>query len=132
MDRVTEKLRRIERSLMVFRQAVSSKEMESSPLLRDLSIIQDIYKILEENKKGHVTANDRKVFIFVVVYLYAPSKLLGGKMPQGMRKAISKTMGVNSSYISRTCTELKILYSTYSDFRQEVDRLLSAVLSVNL
>lgn len=49
-------------------------------------------------------------------------------MPQGMRKAISRTMKIDSTCISRTCTELMVLYTTYSDFRTEVDELLDAVL----
>ena len=50
-------------------------------------------------------------------------------MPQGLRRAISKAVKVDSTCISRTCTELIVLYTTYSDFRQGVDDLLTSVLS---
>jgi len=49
-------------------------------------------------------------------------------MPQGLRRAISKEVKVDSTCISRTCTELMVLYTTYSDFRQGVDKLLNATI----
>lgn len=128
MEDIIETIKRIEKARTALRQAIADNELATSPKLNDLSLIPKIYGVFEEIKGSHITLNDRKEFIFVVIYLYAPAKFFGGKMPQGLRKAISNTMKVDSTCISRTCTELMVLYTTYSDFRTEVDELLDAVL----
>jgi hypothetical protein len=128
MEQIIETIKRIEKARTALRQAIADNELATSPKLKDLSLIPNIYKVFEEMKGSNITVNDRKEFIFVVVYLYAPCKFFGGKMPQGMRKAITNALRIDSTCISRTCTELMVLYTTYSDFRQGVDSLLNAVL----
>ncbi len=124
MEQIIETIKRIEKARTALRQAIADNELAKSPKLKDLSLIPKIYEVFEEMKGGNVTVNDRKEFIFVVVYLYSPYKFFGGKMPQGMRNIISRTTNVDSAYISRICTELIILYTTYKDFRNAVDELL--------
>lgn len=128
MEQIIETIKRIEKARTALRQAIVDNELATSPKLKDLNLIPKIYKVFEELKGNEIKVNDRKEFIFVVIYLYSPNKFFGGKMPQGMRKAISKTMQIDSTCISRTCTELMVLYTTYSDFRDGVDELLNAVL----
>lgn len=128
MEHIIETIKRIEKSRTALRQAIADNELATSPQLKDLSLIPKIYRLFEEVKGNEITVNDRKVFIFVVVYLYSPHKFFGGKMPQGMRKEISKAARIDCTCISRTCTELLVLYTTYSDFRQGVDELLNEVL----
>ena len=129
MEDIIETIKRIEKARTALRQAIADNELATSPRLSDLSLIPKIYEVFEEIKGSHITVNDRKEFIFVVVYLYAPCKFFGGKMPHGMRKAISRTMKIDSTCISRTCTELMVLYTTYTDFRMNVDNLLNVVIS---
>ena len=128
MEQIIETIKRIEKARTALRQAMANNELATSPKLKDLTLIAKIYGIFEELKGGNISVNDRKEFIFVVVYLYAPNRFFGGKMPQGLRRAISKAVKVDSTCISRTCTELMVLYTTYLDFRQGVDSLLNAVL----
>lgn len=128
MEQIIETIKRIERARTTLRQAIVDNELATSPRLSDLSLIPKIYEVFEKKKGSSITVNDRKEFIFVVVYLYSPNKFFGGKMPQGMRKTISNTLRIDSTCISRTCTELMVLYTTYSDFRQGVDELLTSVL----
>ena len=108
MEQIIETIKRIEKARTALRQAIADNELAKSPKLKDLSLIPKIYEVFEEMKGGNVTVNDRKEFIFVVVYLYSPYKFFGGKMPQGMRNIISRTTNVDSAYISRICTELII------------------------
>lgn len=128
MEQIIETIKRIEKARTALRQAIVDNELATSPKLKDLNLIPKIYKVFEELKGNEIKVNDRKEFIFVVIYLYSPNKFFGGKMPQGMRKAISKAAKIDSTCISRTCTELMVLYTTYSDFRQGVDELLRVVL----
>lgn len=131
MERIIDTVRRIEKARTALRQAIADNEQAASPKLKDLSLIPKIYDLFEEIKGGETTVNDRKEFIFVVIYLYSPNKFFGGKMPQGLRRAIAKTVGVTcGSVISATCTELLILYTTYEDFRQGVDELLDDAITL--
>lgn len=132
-EQIIETIRKIERARTALRQAMADNELAASPRLQDLSLIPEIYKIFE-SKKNEITANERKEFIFVAIYLYAPCRFFGGKMPKGLRRAIGKATGVSAmTSISNNCTELMVLYTTYQDFKEEVDELLKAViLSLNL
>lgn len=129
MEQIIETIKKIEKARTALRQAIVDNELATSPKLKDLNLIPKIYKVFEELKGNEIKVNDRKEFIFVVIYLYSPNKFFGGKMPQGLRRAITKAAKVTcASVISATCTELMVLYTTYSDFRQGVDNLINAVL----
>lgn len=129
MEQIIETIKKIEKSRTSLRQAIADNELATSPRLKDLNLIPKIYRVFENVKGKGITVNDRKEFIFVVIYLYSPNKFFGGKMPQGLRRAITKATKVTcASVISATCTELMVLYTTYSDFRQGVDELLRVVL----
>lgn len=129
MEQIIETIKKIEKTRTTLRQAIADNELAASPKLKDLSLIPKIYEIFEQMKGNEIKVNDRKEFIFVVIYLYSPNKFFGGKMPQGLRRAITKATKVTcASVISATCTELMMLYTTYSDFRQNVDNLMSKIL----
>jgi len=128
MEQIIETIKRIEKARTALRQAIVDNELATSPKLKDLNLIPKIYKVFEELKGNEIKVNDRKEFIFVVIYLYSPNKFFGGKMPQGLRRAITKVTKVTcASVISATCTELMVLYTTYSDFRQNVDMLMDSL-----
>ncbi len=129
MEQIIETIKRIEKARTALRQAIADNELATSPKMKDLSLIPKIYGIFEELMGDNITVNDRKEFIFVVVYLYAPNRFFGGKMPKGLRRAIGKATGVSAmTAISNNCTELMVLYTTYHDFREETDGLLNAVI----
>ena len=128
MEQIIETIKRIEKARTALRQAIVDNEIATSPKLKDLNLIPKIYKVFEDLKGKEIKVNDRKEFIFVVIYLYSPNKFFGGKMPQGLRRAITKVTKVTcASVISATCTELMVLYTTYSDFRQNVDMLMDSL-----
>lgn len=129
MEQIIETIKKIEKARTALRQAIADNELATSPRLKDLSLIPKIYEIFEQMKGKEIKVNDRKEFIFVIIYLYSPNKFFGGKMPQGLRRAIAKTTRATcASVISATCTELMVLYTAYSDFRLGVDNLMNAVL----
>ncbi len=131
MEQIIETIKRIEKARTALRQAIADNELATSPKMKDLSLVPKIYKLFEEIKGANITTNNRKEFIFVIIYLYCPNKFFGGKMPQGLRRVIAKTVGVTcGSVISATCTELLILYTTYEDFRQGVDELLDDAITL--
>lgn len=130
MEQIIETIKKIEKARTALRQAIADNEVATSPRLKDLSLIPKIYEIFEQIKGKEIKVNDRKEFIFVIIYLYSPNKFFGGKMPQGLRRAITKATKVTcASVISATCTELMVLYTTYADFRHDVDELMQIVLN---
>ena len=125
MEQIIETIKRIEKARTALRQAIVDNELATSPKLKDLNLIPKIYKLFEQKRGSAIKPNERKEFIFVVIYLYSPNKFFGGKMPQGLRRAITKATKVTcASVISATCTELMVLYTTYQDFRAGVDELM--------
>lgn len=131
MEQIIETIKKIEKTRTALHQAIVDNKLAVSPKLKDLTLIPKIYEIFEQMKGNEIKVNDRKEFIFVVIYLYSPNKFFGGKMPQGLRRAITKATKVTcASVISATCTELMVLYTTYSDFRQGVDELMEKATKV--
>lgn len=125
MEQIIETIKRIEKARTALRQAIVDNELATSPKLKDLNLIPKIYELFEHKKGSVIKPNERKEFIFVIIYLYSPNKFFGGKMPQGLRRAITKATKVTcASVISATCTELMVLYTTYQDFRAGVDELM--------
>jgi hypothetical protein len=125
MEQIIETIKRIEKARTALRQAIVDNELATSPKLKDLNLIPKIYELFEQKKGSVIKPNERKEFIFVIIYLYSPNKFFGGKMPQGLRRAITKATKVTcASVISATCTELMVLYTTYQDFRAGVDELM--------
>ena len=71
MEQIIETIKRIEKARTALRQAMADNEIATSPKLKDLNLIPKIYKIFEELKGKEIKVNDRKEFIFVVIYLYS-------------------------------------------------------------
>lgn len=71
---------------------LSERERElSSALLQDTSLIPEIYSWFKDivvetdhspNPEGVM---QRKKFLFIVLFLYAPSSIAGGRLPNGIR-----------------------------------------------
>lgn len=115
---------------------LSEKEqILSRPLMSDRSLIKEIYtkftEVLNERCMPPVTGSvlQRKKFILIILYLYSPSTLAGGKMPKGLRDEICQTLGINSvSTISDNCADVVFLYQNYPDFSKDIDGLFAAVM----
>ena len=116
---------------------LSEKETSlSEPLLYDRNLISDLYKLFKEalNKRGCLlraeSVTQRKKFIFIVLYLYAPSVLAGGKMPKGLREDICKALDFHSvSTISDNCSDIVFLYQNYSTFSSDVKYLFKEIMN---
>ena len=71
----------------------------TAPILKDKSLIHEIYKIFVEllNERGCPpnidSVTQRKKFIFIILYLFSPSSLAGGKMTAGVREEMSMVLG---------------------------------------
>lgn len=124
------------KSIREQKSRLSEREQElSSPTLTDFSLIPEIYDwfkdILSDTgcPPNIESVTQRKKFLFIILFLFAPSVLAGGKMPFGLRNEFSKTLEVHSkSTISDNCADVVFLYQNYSDFRQDIEYLYSQIL----
>lgn len=76
----------------------------------------------------------RKKFIFIILYLYAPGVLAGDKMPQGLRQCIADAIGLQRvAFISQNietivfwCLRDKEFQRTVSKIYEEIEEKLHA------
>ena len=108
----------------------------ASPILRDKSLIRDTCKIFVEllNERGCPpnidSVTQRKKFIFIILYLFSPSSLAGGKMTTGLREEMSRVLGVQSkSTISDNCADVVFLYQNYGDFSGDIEYLYTKIVN---
>lgn len=115
---------------------LSEREQElSSPALCDTSLIPQIYswfkEILSENgcPPNIESVTQRKKFLFIVLFLFAPSVLAGGRLPNGIRAEIAGVFpDVSPCVISNNIADVSFIYQQYKDFRQEIEYLYNQIL----
>lgn len=128
MEQIVKTIEAVKAARESLKQAMSASASAFSPILSDLSKISEIYKVyldIEKDEAG--TPDAHKQLIFCLVYLFCPLKFYGGKMPRGVRQEIVRVTGMNSAFVSKSCTELAILYAKYPDFEKGVDRMLKII-----
>ncbi len=107
-----------------------------APILTDKSLILEIYHIFMEllNERGCPpnidSVTQRKKFIFIVLYLFSPSSLAGGKTVYGIRGEIARVLGIRSECtISNNCEDVVFLYQNYGDFSGDIEYLYTEIVN---
>ena len=78
---------------------------------------------------GMDTPIRRREFLFIVLVLFAPRALVGDRLPNGIRSALSAALpDVSPCVISNNIADATFFYRHYKVFRQEVERLYAHVL----
>lgn len=114
---------------------LSERESElTRPFLTDLSLIATLFVWFNEIQADRVCSPrvdsviQRKKFIFIVLYLFSPSTLAGGKIANGLRIVLAEILGFKSpTAISNLCTDAVFLYSNYKDYRNDIDSLYGEI-----
>ena len=114
---------------------LSERESEiAKPVLTDLGMIDTLYEwfkeIALEGKelpKGNVS--QRKKFIFIILYLYSPTTLAGGKMRAGLREKLAEVFPIKEkSVVSNNTNNLVFSYQLYKYFCQDVERIYKEII----
>ena len=125
------------KSIREQKSRLSEREQELSvPLLTDLSTVVEIYDWFCEiqgnrdcpgrNESAHL----RKKFIFIILFLYAPSVLAGGRMPIGLRDAIADAVKLSDiTFISHNVETVFFMYQNYKEFRQDIEYLYTEIVN---
>ncbi|WP_106832209.1 hypothetical protein [Parabacteroides pacaensis] len=116
---------------------LSEREAElTQPMLTNLSMVEVLYEWFKEILAGRncppniESVTQRKKFIFIVLYLYCPSALAGGKMAKGLREKLSEILGVKApSTISNNIANVVFIYNQYKNFRRDVEWMYSEIVS---
>lgn len=105
----------------------------SKPILNDLSLVSKLYEWFNDlsiENKGKERILNRKKFIFIVLYLYSPSALVGGKMKVGLRDKLCEVMNINErSTLSKSLNNLFYHYQIYKYFRHDINSILSGIMN---
>lgn len=115
---------------------LSEREQElASPVLTDFKLIPEVYSwfkeiLLERSCPPNIeNVTQRKKFLFIVLFLFAPSVLAGGRVPNGIRSEIAKVFpDVSPCVISNNITDVSFIYQQYKDFRRDIEYLYNQIL----
>lgn len=124
------------KSIREQKSRLSEREQELSlPILTDLSLIPEIYGWFKEvlSKMDYPpnpeSVTQRKKFLFIVLFLFAPSVLAGGRLPNGIRAEISGVFpDVSPCVISNNIADVSFIYQQYKDFRQDIEYLYNQII----
>lgn len=124
------------RSIRGQKSRLSEREQElASPILTDLSLIPEIYDWFKELLAGMdcppnpEIVTQRKKFLFIILFLFAPSVLAGGRLPNGIRAEIAGVFpDVSPCVISNNIADVSFIYQQYKDFRQDIEYLYNQIL----
>lgn len=123
------------KSIREQKSRLSEREQELLlPILTDLSLIPEIYGWFKEILSGMDcppnldSVTQRKKFLFIVLFLFAPSVLAGGRLPNGVRAEISGVFqDVSPCVISNNIADVSFIYQQYKDFRQDIEYLYNLI-----
>ena len=123
------------KSIREQKSRLSERENElSSPILTDFSLIPELYSWFKELLAGMAcppnpeSVTQRKKFLFIVLFLFAPSVLAGGRLPNGIRAEIAGVFPyVSPCVISNNIADVSFIYQQYKDFRQDIDYIYTEI-----
>lgn len=114
---------------------INEEKVLASPILTDRSLVKDIYSIFTDilNERGCPpcieSVTQRKKFIFIILYLFSPGTLAGGKILHGLRSEIADAIGkISGTSISNNCDDVVFLYQNYRDFSGDIEYLYTEIL----
>lgn len=111
-----------------------AKELTSSQMLADLSLIPTIYETHFKNapKSEDERFNGRLIFVGVILKLYDPDTLEGWKrnMVKGIRNQLAGIIGVTPTAISNHIGTVQNYMLIYQKFKDKVENLSKEIAEV--
>lgn len=114
---------------------LSERETELvSPILTNLESIPYIYELFKNivrtmNIPPREKIIQRKEFLFIILFLFVPSVLAGGRIPNGVRKSLEHVFPkVKPCTISNNIADVFFLYQQYKYFRSDINIIYKEML----
>lgn len=108
----------------------------STAVLHDVSLIPEIYSWFNDISHGKDVrpcqngVMHRKKFLFVILFLFAPSALAGGRLPHRLRSEIAHVFpNVAPCVISSNIADIPFMYQQYKEFRQDIGCLYTEIVN---
>lgn len=118
-------LKKVKREVSSLR--AREKEL-SKPLMKDLTKLPIIYKIVLEHSNGVKDGWFMKKMMLISLAVYSPSALAGGKITDGLRRVLGNILGYKAhSAMSNAYKQAILWYEIYPDKRAEFDEVYSKV-----
>lgn len=132
MNRVDE-LRRVRTEIDRLRD---DEKRLSVPIVMNMGMIRNLYDIFVMSLKWQDVdadprdTNNRKKFLYAILYIFSPSTLVGDVMRHKLRECVSKVMGCTPTGVSRDYKTGLFFYETYKEFKESVDLITYNMLRV--
>lgn len=117
------------------KSGLSEREAELvSPILTNLESIPYIYELFKNivrtmNIPPREKIIQRKEFLFIILFLFVPSVLAGGRIPNGVRKSLEHVFPkVKPCTISNNIADVFFLYQQYKYFRSDINIIYKEML----
>lgn len=125
------------KSIRKQKSRLSEREQElSEPTLRNFTLIPDIYEWFKEILSEALcppnieSVTQRKKFLFIILFLFAPSVLAGGRLPNGIRAELSKVFpDVSPCVISNNIADVTFIYQQYKEFRRDIEFIYTGIVN---
>lgn len=122
------------KNIRELKAGLSKREAELiQPTLTDINLVGKLYEWYKEilTTQGSEWKDNilrRKKFIFIVLYLYCPEALAGGRMKYRLREKIAEALSINrNNSISNDLNNIVFSYQVYKDYRQDVDNIYGEI-----
>lgn len=126
MRNYSERFQKIQKVKREKRRIDEEERITCQPTLSDVSRIPELYEKFLTIYPDR-TPDNRKKFIFVILYLYHPGALVSGKMRKGLRNAIALTLDCHPVQVSYDSRNLLFHYQRYRKMSSEMDALLDKI-----
>ena len=99
----------------------------TKPLKSDIEEIPSLYARFQD-VCNPVCKDNVKIFVLLVFFIYDPVSLLSKRMLRGkVRKKLGEVLGISGSAVTRHFADAKSLFNHHKGFRDEAERMFSAL-----
>lgn len=126
-----EELRKVRHLIETLKEA--DKRL-SVPFIMNMGVISNLYDIFtlslaqQDPTADPKDTNNRKKFLYAVLYLLSPATLVGDVMRHKLRESVSAVLGCTPTGVSRDYKTAIFFYATYKDFSESVDMIVNDML----
>jgi len=129
---ITETIRRVKSAREELKRARETEREVSKPVLKDYRHIRKIHELFCKSAGvgESMTVVERKMFVFIIQFLYEPRNFFGFVMPRGLRIELAKVLRIKGVTILSRCASCTLSeYRIYTQFRTEVNRIFEDVVN---
>lgn len=139
MDIREQEMNRVERLRQVhseIERLAEEERMLARPTVTNMGMIRNLFDVFcltlkyQDTESNPLDTNNRKKFLYAILYLFSPSTLAGQVMKHKMRRCVSDIIGCTPTGVSRDYKTSIFFYATYSDFRNSVNNIIDNMLLV--